>query len=40
MSFDEEEDEEKDPTQPDIDLDDVVEILQEFNKKREDKLNA
>lgn len=32
--------EEKDPTQPDMNLDDVVEVLQEFNQKREEKLNS
>ena len=31
--------EEKDPTQPDIELDDVCEILKEFLDKREEKLN-
>ena len=38
--IEDEEEEEKDPTKPDIDLDDVVECLQEFNKKREEKLNS
>jgi len=37
---DEEEVEEKDPLMPDIDMDDVVEVLQEFNKRREDRLNS
>jgi hypothetical protein len=31
--------EEKDPLQPDIELDDVCEILKEFLDKREEKLN-
>ena len=35
----EEEVEENDPLQPDIEMDDVTEILQEFNTKRNDKLN-
>jgi len=37
---DEEEVEEKDPLMPDIEMDDVVEVLQEFNKRREDRLNS
>ena len=35
----EDEIEEKDPLQPDIELDDVVEVLEAFNKKREERLN-
>ena len=31
--------EEKDPMQPDFDLDDVVEVLEEFNHRREERLN-
>ena len=38
-TIEDEEQEEKDPLQPDIDLDDVVEVLEEFHKKREEKLN-
>jgi len=38
-TIEDEDQEEKDPTKPDIDLDDVVEVLQEFNAKREEKLN-
>jgi len=37
--LDDEDDEERDPTMPDIDLDDVVECLEEFHQKREEKLN-
>ena len=35
----EDDNEEKDPLQPDIELDDVCEILKEFLEKREEKLN-
>ena len=38
-TIEDDEQEEKDPLQPDIDLDDVVEVLQEFHFKREEKLN-
>lgn len=38
-TIEDDEQEEKDPLMPDIDLDDVVEVLEEFNKKREEKLN-
>jgi hypothetical protein len=31
--------EEKDPLLPDINMDDVVEVLEEFNKRREERLN-
>jgi len=38
-TYEDEDDEEKDPTQPDIELDDVVEILNEYNGIRQDKLD-
>ena len=38
-SYEEEEPEEKDENMPDIDLDDVVEVLQDFHMRREEKLN-
>lgn len=38
-TLDDEDHEEKDPLQPDIELDDVVEVLEEFNRAREEKLN-
>ena len=38
-TFEDEELEEKDPSKPDINLDDVVEVLLEFQQKREEKLN-
>lgn len=38
-TIEDDEQEEKDPLQPDIELDDVVEVLQDFHFKREEKLN-
>jgi fructose-1,6-bisphosphatase len=32
--------EEKDPNQPDIEMDDVVEVLQEFHRIREERMNS
>ena len=36
----EEEVEEKDPLMPDVEMDDVVEVLEDFNRRREERLNS
>tara|TARA_B110000305_G_C19095492_1_gene472808 strand:+ start:193 stop:624 length:432 start_codon:yes stop_codon:yes gene_type:complete len=38
-TIEDEDPEEKDPMQPDFNLDDVVEVLEDFNNRREERLN-